>query len=186
MCHVFWMLWHLSRYTVERTFQWSSIGSKIFFFYVGLQKHFYVGLHSLWKYFIFNLNILDGQRTKRRIRIQIMTTRFPDISLCIDGHKLMNLMILLITSNVLNVVVVVVFQSLSLSHFIIVAPIEVVVVAIILWYKIDWSGIAGMSLIVLLLPVLIILSRIFARMRWDGKPHTCSVHVRMNEWKNEY
>jgi hypothetical protein len=51
-------------------------------------------------------------------------------------------------------------------HYLIIGPLEVIVVFIILWYRINWSALAGMSLLLLLLPVQGCFGRIFARLRY--------------------
>ena len=50
-------------------------------------------------------------------------------------------------------------------HFLIIGPLQAIVICTILFYFIGWSMLAGLALVVMFIPSSLLLSRIFIRLR---------------------
>lgn len=75
-------------------------------------------------------------------------------------------------------------QTIGLFPFLFVGPLEVLVVSILLWFYIGWSGICGMLVLLLVIPLMGGLAKVFARLRlWIKILH---LHVVYSLFTNEF
>lgn len=74
--------------------------------------------------------------------------------------------------------------AIGLIPFLFFGPLEVLVVSILLWFYIGWSGICGMVVLLLVIPLMGGLAKVFARLRDQVTSLTDARLCLMNEFLN--